>query len=435
MTKKIFSLLVFILTCVCASAQDGAHGAYSPYSIYGIGDLSQQGTAFNKGMGGVGIATRNNRYINYMNPAAVTARDSLAFMADFGLAQKNTLYAQNYQRSANMLADRHSDFIMTFPLWKSSAFMVGITPFSDVGYDFARIEKEQNIIGNTGNIEYNSYGNGSVYQIFFGAGATFWKSLSVGAEAIYYFGNIDKITNMNYSDASYRSINSGSQLSIRGVTGKFGVQYEQKIAGDVSVIVGGTYRLGTDMKGYAVNYQYATQSSVSDSLKYKVDTLGMEKLRIGDELGIGLAVKCGDKWSAEVNYTRSDWSNSGFNTAPGFSVRGGMDFASTVSHSYRAGFEFTPNRTDIRYYLKRCTYRGGVYYDKEYYTVNGNNVNKMGITLGVTLPVFKLYNGLTLGVDFGQRASKKYNMIRERYVLFNIGFNIHDIWFQKTVYH
>lgn len=276
MTKKIFALLVFILTCVCASAQEGAHGAYSPYSIFGIGDLSQQGTAFNKGMGGVGVATRNNRFINYMNPAALTARDTLSFMADFGLAQKNTIYRQGDLSSANNTFNLY-DFIMSFPIWKSSAFMVGITPFSDVGYDFAHIEKDPNIIGNTGNIDYTSYGNGSVYQIFLGAGATFWKRLSVGAEAIYYFGNIDKITKMNYSDASYRSINSGSQLSVRGMTGKFGLQYEQKIAGDVSIIVGGTYRLGTDLKGYAVNYQYATQSSVSDSLRYSVDTLGIEK--------------------------------------------------------------------------------------------------------------------------------------------------------------
>ena len=433
MTKKIFFLLILILTCVYASAQEGAHIAYSPYSVFGIGDLSQQGTAFNKSMGGVGVATRNNRFINYMNPAAGTARDTLSFMADFGLSQKNTVYRQGDLRSANNTFNIY-DFIMSFPIWKSSAFMVGITPFSDVGYDFSHIEKDQNIIGNTGNINYTSYGNGSVYQIFAGAGATFWKRLSVGAEAIYYFGNIDKITKMNYSDASYRSINSGSQLSIRGVTGKFGLQYEQKIAGDVSVIVGGTYRLGTDIKGYAVNYQYATQSSVSDSLKYSIDTLGIEKMRMGDEIAVGISVKCGDKWTAEVNYTRSDWSKSRFDVAPGFSVRGDMDFATTVSESYRAGFEITPNRNDIRYYLKKCTYRGGVYYDKEYYTVNGSNVNKMGITLGVTLPVFKLYNGLTLGVDFGQRSMNRNKLIREQYVMFNVGFNIHDIWFRKHRY-
>ena len=59
----------------------------------------------------------------------------------------------------------------------------------------------------------------------------------------------------------------------------------------------------------------------------------------------------------------------------------------------------------------------------------------MGITIGVTLPVFRWYNGISIGVDFGQRASTRNNMIREQYVMFNLGFNIHDIWFQKTQYH
>ena len=75
--EKIFLLVVSLIMCSTAFAQDGTYGAYSPYSIYGIGDISKEGTAYNKSMGGVGIATRNNRYINYLNPAAVTARDSL----------------------------------------------------------------------------------------------------------------------------------------------------------------------------------------------------------------------------------------------------------------------------------------------------------------------------------------------------------------------
>ena len=432
--EKILLLVIFFVVGVCAWAQDGTYGAYSPYSIFGVGDLSKQGTAFNKSMGNVGIATRNKRFVNIVNPAAVTARDSLSFMADFGLVQKNTLYAQGDIRSANNTFNVY-DFVMSFPLWRSSAFMVGITPFSDVGYNFSKIEDDKNIIGNTGNITYDSYGIGSVYQVFAAAGVTFWKSLSVGAELIYYFGNIDKVTNMIYSDSSYKSINSGSDLSVSGVTGKFGLQYEQKFSKNLSVVLGATYRLGTKVNGYANNYRYTNQSSIVDTLSYKVDTLGANGIRFGDELGIGIAVKGGDKWSAEFNYVRSDWTNSGMNDAPGFSVVGQMPFSTTVSQSYRAGFEIVPNRNDIRYYLKRCAYRAGVYYDQEYYKVSGHAINTIGITLGVTLPVFRWYNGLSLGVDFGQRSLNRNNLIREQYVMFNIGFNIHDIWFQKPRYN
>ena len=435
--EKIFLVSVFLLMGVCVWAQDGTHGAYSPYSIYGVGEISKPGTAYSRSMGGVGIASRNKRFINITNPAAVTARDTLSFMADFGLVQKNTLFSQGKLRSASNTFNIY-DFVMSFPIWKSSAFMVGITPFSDVGYDFSHVETDQSIIGHTGNITYDSYGKGSIYQIFFGAGATFWKRVSLGAEVIYYFGNIDKVVNMDYANTSYRSINSGNDIAVRGVTGKFGLQYEQKLGGNVSMIAGATYRLGTNLRGYSTTYGYANQSSVSDTLNFRVDTLKNSGVRFGDELGVGISVKGGDKWSAEFNYTRSDWTRSGMDSAAGFSVKGNTTFSSTVSQSFRAGFEIVPNRNDIRYYLKRCTYRAGVYHDQEYYKVNGIDIHTYGITLGVTLPVFRWYNGISIGVDFGQRAynpKTSDSIIREQYVAFNLGFNIHDIWFQKPRYN
>ena len=431
--EKVFLLSVFLIISLSVYAQEGTYGAYSPYSIFGIGDISKEGTAYNKSMGGVGIAARNNRYINYLNPAAVTARDSLAFMADFGLVQNNKVFAQGDMKSANNTFNIY-DFVMTFPIWRSSAFMVGITPYSDVGYDFSSVETNQNIVGNVGNLSYDSFGTGGVYQAFVGAGATFWKKLSVGAEMIYYFGNIDKVTNLDFSDASYRSLNSGSEISLGGTTGKFGLQYEQKLAGDVSMIIGATYKMGANMKGYSTTYRYANQSSISDTLKYNVDTLNKAGIRFAEEIGVGISVKGGDRWSAEFDYLRSDWTKSNLSNVDGFSVSGDVKFSTTVSESFRAGFEITPNRNDIRYVWKRFTYRGGVYYDKSYYKMDGNTVNSMGITFGVTLPVYRLYNGISLGVDIGQKESTRNNMIRERYAMFVIGFNIHDQWFRRYQY-
>lgn len=432
--EKILVLSILLIISVCASAQSGTYGAYSPYSIFGVGNISKEGTAFNKSMGGVGIATRNKRFINYLNPAAITARDTLSFMGDIGLAQNNTVFTQGDLKSAHNTFNVYN-FVLSFPIYRSSAFMVGITPYSDVGYDFSDIVEDKDIIGVTNNISYSSYGTGSVYQLFAGAGATFWKRFSVGAEFIFLFGNIDKVTNMSYSNSSYRSLNTGNELTVRGVTGKFGLQYEQKLGDNISMIIGATYRLGSKVRGYAKDYSYAVQSSVTDTLKLYTDTLQNTGLRFGDELGLGISIKGGDKWCAEFNYIRSDWRSTGMDSATGFSVVGSSVFTTTVSNSFRAGFEITPNRNDIRYYLKRCAYRAGVYYDQAYYKLDGNNINSIGLTLGVTLPVFKWYNGISLGVDVGQRASNRNNMVRENYVTFNIGFNIHDIWFQKPRYN
>ena len=71
MSIKLFRKIIFgaalVLSCNVVSAQDGAYSSYSPYSVFGVGDIARQGTAYNKSMGGVGIASRNNRFINYLN--------------------------------------------------------------------------------------------------------------------------------------------------------------------------------------------------------------------------------------------------------------------------------------------------------------------------------------------------------------------------------
>lgn len=428
LAKALLPCFLIILS-ISSYAQDGAYGAYTPYSIFGIGELRKEGTAFNSSMGGVGIATRNKRFINYLNPAAITARDSLAFMADIGLSQKNTLYQQGGLMSGNNTFNMY-DFIITFPIYRSSAFMLGLTPYSDLGYSFTTRVTDPDIIGNTNLVSYNASGSGSVYQLFAGGAATFWKRLSIGAEVIYYFGALDKLYNQNFTDASYNSAQGVNNLVIRSTTAKFGLQYEQSFGEDMSIVVGATYKLRSGIRGSSENYE--TLGSVSDTLSYSYSN--NSGLSIADELGVGVSFRKGDRWSVEFNYLRSGWNRSGMDSAPGFAVESDVKFTTTATNSFRAGFEIVPNRYDSRYYRKRIAYRAGAYCEQSYYMLDGNKLNSVGVTFGVTLPVFRLYNGITLGVDLGQKGSLRNNMIRERYAMFVIGFNMHDIWFRKTQY-
>mgnify|MGYP002626932860 CR=1 FL=1 len=92
MLKRTYSIIAaFLAAGLSAFAQSGEYGSYSPYSIFGIGNLSDAPSAYTSGMAGVGIASRNNRYINTMNPAAVSVRDSLALMIDFSVYNTNTI--------------------------------------------------------------------------------------------------------------------------------------------------------------------------------------------------------------------------------------------------------------------------------------------------------------------------------------------------------
>ena len=168
--RKILFGAALVLSCNVVKAQEGAYSSYSPYSIFGVGDLTRQGTAYSRSMGGTGIATRNNRHINLVNPAAVAARDTLSFMLDFGVTADGRLYSQGDVKSAKNLFNI-SDFVFTVPIYRKSAFMAGITPFSSVGYDFSHDITDPKVLATTGNMNYRSYGEGDIYQVFAGAGA------------------------------------------------------------------------------------------------------------------------------------------------------------------------------------------------------------------------------------------------------------------------
>ena len=427
-----------VLSSFAAFAGDGgSYAGYTPYSIYGIGDLSMPGTAYNKTMGGVGIASRNHRYVNVLNPAAVTARDSLAFMSDFSIYENNKILSQDGHTSANNLFNINN-FLVSFPLFYSKvadgAMMFGIRPYSSTGYSFGYYDTNPQAIASVGNISHSYTGLGSIYQVYATVGAEFFDRFSAGAEFIHYFGNVKKTYTETLTDAAALGISKVSDMTLSANTAKFGLQYEQPVGNKMTLGIGAVYSLDARLGGYLTNSVTSGETTKSST----VDTLAnlSTKAYLAGEAGVGLSIVYGNKFRAEVDYTRSDWTRSGFEGITGLAVGGpsGPLFTSGVSESLRAGVEYIPNPGDIRYYHKLIAYRAGVYFTKEYFNYSGNPVYTRGITLGVTLPVFRWNNGLTLGMDFGQRGSLKNNMVKETYVGFSLGFNLFDVWFQQPRY-
>jgi len=430
--NKLFIFLAVLCLGVPSFAQSGAYTGYSPYSVFGIGDISDMGCAWNRTMGGVGIATRNRKVVNTLNPASVTARDSLSFMTDVSVLQSNTLVTQNGKNKVTNSANIN-DLVISFPVYKKSAMMFGIAPFSNSGYSFAG-QTNPEVLPYTGVISQSSTGQGSMYQMFAAAGVTFWRKLSLGLEYIYYFGDSQKVNYLTFSDGSNKGVISGYDINMHAGAFKFGAQYEQK-AGSLDLCVGATYKTRANIRGHVTDYS-VSGSVVVDTLRYNVNDMRDGKgVKFASELGLGVSLRQSERWRAEINYLFSDWSDSGFDTTVGLSSVSTRTFTAKPAHSIRAGFEFTPNVNDIRYFYRRCTYRAGVYHNQMYYKFAGHDIAATGITLGVTLPVFRLSNGLTLGVDLGQKGTVSDNMIRERYVNFSISMNAFDLWFQKPRYN
>lgn len=420
---RIIILFLCLSTLSLNAQTTDALGTYSPYSMFGIGEIDKQGTAFNYSMGGIGIGVRDNRFINVANPAAITARDTLSFMLDFGVIEKNHYVSDFKTKSAYNVFNMRNMFI-TVPIYKKSALIIGVSPFSNTGYKFESTETDNEIINTVGDVKYQKYGTGNINQLFVGAALTFFKYFNFGAEGIYYFGTLNRHSNVLFNTSTnYNSLYTGWEYKVHSFSGKFGLQGSIPFKKANSLLtIGATYRLGNKLNGDYIRYAYAGEDTIL--FKKRDDA----QIKIASEMAFGLSYKQKDKWLIGFDYIRQNWKNSSFEGTPG------VRFQPMVGQSFRGGFEITPNRYDIRYYMRRVTYRAGAYYDKSYISLNDHQVNSFGITFGMSLPIYRWYNAVSVAVDMGQRGMKKDELVRERYINFIININLHDIWFIKYRY-
>ena len=425
-TFTIAAILLLSLGTRANAQESSAFTYFSPYSLFGLGVLETDGSENSLAMGGVGIADRNNMIINLHNPAAVTAREEKSFMIDFGLSQKNIYYKDSKASGVNNTFNLHH-LAISFPIYKSSAFKIGIKQYSSTGYSFVTNETNDELIATLGDIKYTQDGKGGIYQAFFGGGVTFWKRLSIGVDGQFYFGKTDRYSGVYFTTSSvYRTILRGWKFVPRGFGATFGIQYEQPLAKDMSITLGGTFKIANSLKGENTEYVYGTATSATDTLMSQVTTAAYNT---PFEWGAGISVRKNSVWSVGVDFSAGDWTSSKFPATPG------INFATARAMSINAGFEYTPNRYDIRYYMKRVTYRGGVYHTKSYMSLNGRQINSTGFTVGMSFPVFNRGTSLSFGLDFGQMGTLSDNLVRERYFKINVGLNLFDIWFQKSLYN
>jgi len=425
-----FSCLFLLIGTARTAAQNftDALGTYTPYSMFGVGEVTRSGTSLNRGMGGIGAGLRDNRYINYLNPASASSRDSLSFMLDFGLMQKNFINTDGTRSSAYNAFNMHH-IILSFPVWKSSAMQLGIIPYSNVGYRFVEDESREDILANIGSFRYFHYGQGSINQAFAAFSATFFRHLSVGAQGMFYFGNIEKNAQaVSLSNPElYGTLKTGYDIVIGSFGAQFGVQAFGNVSPGTSFTVGATFQPGAKLRGDVTRFAKVERGSVIDTV-YSMISQGSQ-MSIPMEWTVGFSIRKRDKWVFGADYTQSDWRKSNFAATPG------VLFEPALSRTLKAGFEFTPDRYSIRYFMRRWTYRMGAYYDQSYMMLNGNQVTAIGVTLGFSVPVYRWYNSIGVSVDAGQRGNIENNLIRERYIMLILNFNLHDIWFIKHRYN
>ena len=284
--KALFSAL-FIMGAVAANAQSSTN---SPYTRYGLGELSDQAFAHNAAMGGIGYALRSSEQINVMNPASYSAVDSLSFMFDIGMGLKSSNYQENgYKTNAK---NASFDYLaMQFRLHPRVGFAVGFTPYSNVGYKFSRTSDIENSDDVT--LTNTFYGDGGLQQIFGGIGFKILDNLSIGANVGYLYGEIDYQTLATLSNGGDQTT-TYNNISINSYIANFGLQYTQKLSKTDKVTLGLVYGLGHDLKSTETKGIQVTDGSSYSELTEET---------IKDSYGIPSTFGAGLTWQHKQNLT------------------------------------------------------------------------------------------------------------------------------------
>ncbi len=396
----------------------------SPYSRFGLGDLQPYSFGRTAAMGGASLASRNNQQINTSNPASFTSVDSLGFMFEFGVSGKFANYSNDItSMNANDFNFRY--FAMNFQITNWMATSLGLTPYSDVGYNVEVTDE----VENTGNILYRYAGEGSLSKAYLGLAVDPVKNISVGANLNYMFGLLNRSAQTYFLDAGDFYTNQRNEsLRIRDFNLSLGAQATIPLKNEQRITLAAIVEnKPTFTRFYSdLNTKYI-QIQVNNTTRADQDTIKPfrteEKGNLEFPLTYGFGISYVKNNSLEINadYYRQGWSDVNL---PG----GGSDVLTDLN-KFALGAEWIPDKFSIRSYLNRIAYRAGLKYENTYLEFDNQQINDFGISFGVGLPVYRSNSTINISAELGRRGTIQNNLVLENYAKLNLSVNLYDLWF------
>ena len=422
MNKFIGCLVLSALTTMPVFAQSGTN---SPYSQYGLGDLADEGVGFNKGMGGVGYAFRKGNEVNPMNPASYASIDSVTMIFDGGLSGQIT----NFKEGGCKLNAKSGGFDYVtgaFRLFRHVGVTFGVMSYSNIGYSYSSSERPE---GMTTDMVYKYSGDGGLNQLFVGMGFQILKSLSVGFNVGYLWGDMERTVKTSTSSSIntlYREYNA----SISNYKLDFGIQYTQPVSAKDNLTLGAVFSPGHKLNADPYCREINANSSIlkSDTTTYTI-TNGLE---LPTTIGVGLAINHDQRLRVGADFRYQKWGSIDFPAFSGnsYSLRSGL---LKDSYKFNVGAEWIPNPRSTRSVFHHIRYRLGAGYTTPYYYINGQDGPKdLQLSLGIGVPIMNAYNNrsfLNVSAQWQHRSAD--NLITENTFRLNIGITFNERWFSK----
>ena len=392
----------------------------SPYSQFGIGILSDRSQGMSRGMNGVGIALQQSNIVNTMNPASYGSVDSLTMIFDASVTGQMTNFKEgNTQQNAKTA---NFDYIVaSFRAWRNVGVSVGVLPLSNVGYSY---QTTSTVNQEYGKLAETYSGEGGLHEAFIGFGWRILKPLSIGVNAGYVWGDLDR--SVLTANSNFGSLMKSYSTSVKSYKLDVGMQWRQPLNRNNVVTLGATmgigHKLNADPKLDIINV------SKSDTTSYQISN-GME---LPWSMAVGLAWQHREKLTIAADAELQQWGKTSFPSYVNNTYTSTKDIMKDRL-SLKAGAEWVPDANDVRHYLKRVHYRFGAGLSTPYYKINGQDGPKdISVSAGFGFPIQNAYNSRSIVNISGQWVhSSAKDFITENMFRINIGITFNERWFAK----
>ncbi|MDB5251440.1 MAG: hypothetical protein JWP27_609 [Flaviaesturariibacter sp.] len=443
--KRTGAAHVVLGLSLLAMASGAGAQSNSPYSRYGVGDLTPSNNVVNRSMGGTSAADAPFLNINFNNPASYSGfqaflenrskkMQSGRVILDAGVNLESRTIREPNQAAKFSATDLYFSYLQIgIPLRRGWGLAFGLRPLSRIAYKVQQAKRLTGIDSSLSEFE----GSGGSWLPSIGTGYAI-KDLSIGVNVGYLFGRRETSTTLgllNDTVLYYNAVNRMSS-SYGGLFANAGAQYTFYLDS-----LRQTYlRVGVtgNMKRTFKASQDLDVSTFDGDPNAAVDTVYTVKGMKGEVIhpsSITVGVQAGSSnpetgrtWQLAADVSHTKWSEYRF--------FGSADAVQNTT-TFHVGGSYRPVYNQ-RAYFSAVTYRAGFWAGQDYVTAGGK-LPSWGASFGLGLPIANYarqtqqFTLLNLGLEYNKRGNNS-NVLKENTFRFSVGFNFSDLWFNKRKY-
>jgi len=439
-TSALVALLAVLLASGPVHAQSNGDG--SVYSRFGLGTLQDFSSSQASALGHGAFALRTFNYNPDANPALWS--DQIFTRLSAGAFYQNIRASSGRGPSSRLASGSLEALQFNFPIYdRTLGLGLSFQPYTQYNY---RTRRDSSIAvevtpGNTAEADYqvNFRGSGGLYRFRGGLGYRVTDALRVGASVDVIFGIIESQRNTDFGQVPLRDIRLNDATRLAGVGGTVGahLSFENVLASEDALSIGGALTLPTTLNGSRVLTRTESQSVSPDTIRANGQSSFDGEVSLPWRSRLGVAYQPNARWTFTADGLYEPWSSftSTFSDQEPFNRRFPVGGEDTLTDRWRisVGTQLLPAGSDqFSGYLANVAYRLGAYTEQMYVRPDGrSHVQTYAATAGFSLPTSLSGTRIDLNLEAGTRGTTEGPLVQDNFYRVALHVNFGERWFQE----